>query len=198
MSRHTVNPITHNCTACGATREWMFAHDGPCEPDGKPHERVDRTQFDAPRDKPFPYTHQAIDVILDIACADIFNHGTVQPETKALLDDPYAGQTINGESFDGAGYVPEMVERGAKAIYYGTAGEAGREGTWERDDGAGRQGCLDMVRAFFAAIREPTKTMDERGAEAAPYRLENHPNVPAIWPRQARDIWRAMIDQALR
>lgn len=45
-SNHTVDPVTYNCTACGATYEAML--DGVakvCLPDGHPHPRLD-AQFD--------------------------------------------------------------------------------------------------------------------------------------------------------
>lgn len=39
---HTLDEVTGNCIACGASREWMTDHPGyECVPDGKPHPRTD-------------------------------------------------------------------------------------------------------------------------------------------------------------
>lgn len=91
---HTLDDITGNCTACGATHEYMLDYQKvPCVPDGKPHPRIDGplqfdppgTVMDAPRDKPFEYVRIPIDDFLDRALADVWTTGT--GTGKGLLPD---------------------------------------------------------------------------------------------------------------
>lgn len=82
----------------------------------------------------------------------------------------------------------DIIERAAKAIYYGTAGEGDdRKGAWERDTGAGKEGCRDMAKAVFQAIREPTDYMARKGLGGLGEEGGN-----------SVEVWQYMIDAALR
>lgn len=90
----------------------------------------------------------------------------------------------------------EIIERAAKAIYYGTAGEGDDgKGAWERDTGIGKEGYRDMARAVFQAIAEPTEAMILAAcADAA--REQCRP--VAIHRKDADDCWRAMVAEVLK
>lgn len=91
----------------------------------------------------------------------------------------------------------EMIERGARAIYYGTAGDEGREGAFERDTGAGPESCRDMMRAVLIAMREPTFAMEYAGDQVAEEMARSKEMdiwgpIPNFKPQ-----WYAAIDAAL-
>lgn len=79
----------------------------------------------------------------------------------------------------------DIIERAAKAIYYGTAGESDdRKGMYEADTGS-HELCRDMAKAVFMAIREPSESMMAAGQ---PWAVGNAPP----------NCWLKMIDAALR
>lgn len=92
-----------------------------------------------------------------------------------------------------------MVERAARTLHASQIRVHRAEDIWpdwDHDTPEAQERCRVHVRTVIAAMREPTEAMQERGAAAGP----PSPNWdgPTVMEGEAEDIWRAMIDQALR
>jgi hypothetical protein len=89
--------------------------------------------------------------------------------------------------------VPEMVERGARALCRLQC-ERNRRGEWVDDEAIGQAvdcawlNWADEARAIIKAMREPTHQMMVAGDKV----LETETDNPASW-----EAWRAMLNAAL-
>lgn len=90
------------------------------------------------------------------------------------------------------------IERGARALALSQSGVD----EWDALDEAFQENIKDHVRAVLQAVREPSKTMLDKGIDAAEevedwtsdsfqtYRVDSASDMPL-------PVWRAMIDAAL-
>ena len=78
-----------------------------------------------------------------------------------------------------------MIERMAKALYHNQWLDGVNHPAWEHAEGGGqeRDFWLNQARIALAAMREPTEAMLE---------------APVAREQDARDVWKHMIDAALK
>lgn len=85
-----------------------------------------------------------------------------------------------------------MIDRVARGLYTAVLAGAGCAATLDTRPQAVRDIWLNAARAAIEAMREPTPTM------CAAVNVDVREGQSYVWEHQAEEIWRQMIDEALR